>query len=753
MCDGGHGGRSLAGPQRVKGWDMIGRRSRALRVAAAASIVLGSGIAAVTMATPASAAGFADGGFEGLGGGHGTGSHFGAWTVTVDDVQVVGSPSPWLAHGGSNSIDLDGVGGSRGTICQTFDTDPGASYDVDFFLSRNGVTPTVPGSDDVTMRVTYPGGSDAFEHNDPAWTPADPRWEAHQVGFTATAASSQLCFASIASTHAGFGPVLDDISVTQVASAQAFVCDPSRVFLAQGSTSQLKELVAGSGSSTFTNIGTATALYNGIAYNDADDFIYGSRSNGHIVRVDANGIVADLGNATPAVPAVNAGAIDAATGTYFLTSSGDNVLYKVNLSDLTSTSVPMSQVGGAADVTFIDGFLWGEDANGAIVRIDPASGAVTRYAGIVPASVAAGAAWTYANGNLGLSDNGSGDIYQVHIANGATTTPTITVVSVSSGPPTTGNNDGTSCEGPPADLGLTKTASPEILVPGGPISWTITVTNHGPGISSGHVVKDTIPAGVTGLATSSPGCSLAGHELTCVGGVLPVDGSTAYTVTGTAPTSGGSLANDASVTGNEDDPNPGNNGASATSFAVQGLCEARSLGLPLGINLAYANPAETPCAAENKTVLDANVAIGPVLLPLLQAGVKVQVATGFTTKSATSAHGESNVASVTISVPALGLTIKAMALHSEASASVGATCGSAALSSLSRLATLQINGLTIPVTTAPITIPLVVGSLSINQLQSTGSSITRRVLNLDLPGNLLDVVVGESKAGIACQPA
>jgi hypothetical protein len=34
----------------------------------------------------------------------------------------------------------------------------------------------------------------------------------------------------------------------------------------------------------------------------------------------------------------------------------------------------------------------------------------------------------------------------------------------------------------------------------------------------------------------------------------------------------------------------------------------------------------------------------------------------------------------------------------------------------------------------------------------SGNSITRRAVFLDLPGTALDVVIGESKAGVVCAP-
>src|SRR5204863_7140739 len=108
------------------------------------------------------------------------------------------------------------------------------------------------------------------------------------------------------------------------------------------------------------------------------------------------------------------------------------------------------------------------------VRVNPATGQVSVFTqSAVPASVGAGAAWTFGNGNLGLSDNNSGTVYQVHIDDPDGASPTFSRVSTASGP-RSGNNDGTSCAGQPVDLRITKSATDTVL-PGQTITWTLTV--------------------------------------------------------------------------------------------------------------------------------------------------------------------------------------------------------------------------------------------------------------------------------------
>ncbi len=136
----------------------------------------------------------------------------------------------------------------------------------------------------------------------------------------------------------------------------------------------------------------------------------------------------------------------------------------------------------------------------------------------------------------------------MHVTNPNSPSPTFTLVSTRTGP-SSSINDGTSCVGQPVDLGIAKTG-PATVAPSGTITWTMTVHNGGPGNSSGFVVSDTLPASVTAPATATPGCSLAGHVLTCSGGALNVNQDAVITVTAAAPGVVGTvISNTASVLG------------------------------------------------------------------------------------------------------------------------------------------------------------------------------------------------------------
>ncbi|HEX4962806.1 MAG TPA: hypothetical protein VF173_18365 [Thermoanaerobaculia bacterium] len=140
--------------------------------------------------------------------------------------------------------------------------------------------------------------------------------------------------------------------------------------------------------------------------------------------------------------------------------------------------------------------------------------------------------------------------------------------------PVAGNNSATDTDTltPQADLAITKTDGKTTAVPGGSVTYTITVTNNGPSNASGVTVADSFPgilSGVTWTCTASAGshCSASG-----VGQILDVidlasGGTAVYTATATISAAAtGTLANTATVTApaGVTELNPANNSATDT---------------------------------------------------------------------------------------------------------------------------------------------------------------------------------------------
>jgi len=122
-----------------------------------------------------------------------------------------------------------------------------------------------------------------------------------------------------------------------------------------------------------------------------------------------------------------------------------------------------------------------------------------------------------------------------------------------------------------ADLAMTKTASPSMVVVGGRVTYTLVVTNNGPRPGTRIRIHDELPAPigfvsaeVTRKSTPADSCSGTGSIVDCTihGNVRP-DGSDSVVVTivGTVNSrpDRGSICNTATVSGNHDDPDPSNN--------------------------------------------------------------------------------------------------------------------------------------------------------------------------------------------------
>jgi uncharacterized repeat protein (TIGR01451 family) len=133
-----------------------------------------------------------------------------------------------------------------------------------------------------------------------------------------------------------------------------------------------------------------------------------------------------------------------------------------------------------------------------------------------------------------------------------------------------------------ADLALTKTGTPNPVLAGNNITYTITVTNNGPGTSLSVTMTDTLPANtsvvsITIQPTSPAGWSCpapSGGTQTCTNASLASGTVSTFTLVlkvtaGTAP--GTAITNSATVSSSSvlsTDPNSANNTASTTSYVT-----------------------------------------------------------------------------------------------------------------------------------------------------------------------------------------
>ncbi len=286
---------------------------------------------------------------------------------------------------------------------------------------------------------------------------------------------------------------------------------------------------------------------------------------------------------------VNAGA--AATWTVAVTNNGPDPMTRGDTIDLTDT-LPAGPNGAPAPAYRVTGFTVSGGTNANMAR-----GAVTCTGVTVgqsmPASTTCSRPYNApaspqapSGGLRGLDPGETITItYEQIIANTAPCATITNTASVVDRPGQTGTTDivgTTATDNVPRaltincyDLAITKVASPKPVNQGDPITWTITVTNNGPGAMEGPaasganplIVSDTFPTtgvGAATLATSTGpagACTLSGGTVTCPSG-LPAAGVQTLTFTqpvDTTAVAGSTIANTATVT----DPRTGDTNDSA----------------------------------------------------------------------------------------------------------------------------------------------------------------------------------------------
>lgn len=256
-------------------------------------------------------------------------------------------------------------------------------------------------------------------------------------------------FTLIALSLAGTLSVVAPAPAAEAAPAPAFDCTVPRFFAQAEEPVGTVKLSTGTytttGGSQWTQIGsnfTGANVFNALAFNPADEYLYGTfygqnsgtNTGGSLVRVNRSGVVTPLGNAntalgTPANTLWDSGEFDTA-GNYYVASgnAGTTTIHRIaglkNVTSATSTPRPvrtqitLSRSIRFADLTFLKGYLWAANygQSSELYRINPSTGVVTTHPvsiDIMPTN-SYGSAFTMTNGNLALiATNGS--MYQIAI--------------------------------------------------------------------------------------------------------------------------------------------------------------------------------------------------------------------------------------------------------------------------------------------------------------------------------------------------
>ncbi len=169
----------------------------------------------------------------------------------------------------------------------------------------------------------------------------------------------------------------------------------------------------------------------------------------------------------------------------------------------------------------------------------------------------------------------------------------------------------------------------------------------------------------------------------------------------------------------------------------------------LGITAAVANPQNLPCADDSETVLDATLNAGLIKVQTHALSSSTELTPD--DQSAAPAAGDHAQASAKIDktvISTIGLTIELGVIQSQAAATCQPAPGGLApvLTGSSNIASLKINGVSVTVGSAPLTIPLVIGSLKLNGQTVANGVVKQQAVALDTA--LAKIVLAESQADV-----
>ena len=204
--------------------------------------------------------------------------------------------------------------------------------------------------------------------------------------------------------------------------------------------------------------------------------------------------------------------------------------------------------------------------------------------------------------------------------------------------------------GTQADLAITKTGTPNPVLAGNNITYTIAVTNNGPAAAANVTITDTLPANTSVVSITPPGVPAgwtcpapSGGAQTCTNSSLAANTTSTFTLilkvaVGTAP--GTAITNAASVASSTTtDPTNANNSASTTAYVaspsqsdVSILKTASPEPVDQGTNLTYMLQVTNngPAMATGVTVTDvlpAQVTFSSVSIAATQGSCSYTVAT------------------------------------------------------------------------------------------------------------------------------
>ncbi|SMC88308.1 NHL repeat-containing protein [Kibdelosporangium aridum] len=178
-------------------------------------------------------------------------------------------------------------------------------------------------------------------------------------------------------------------------------------------------------------------------------------------------------------------------------------------------------------------------------------------------------------------------------------------------------------------------------------------------------------------------------------------------------------------------------------------CQATVLKIAALIS-TQANPADVPCVDDHENLAAVQLSAGILTVRANALDARTdQTPDNLTATPPAAGDNATSTAQVeSTRITSALVTIELGVIHSTASAICAAGPGGLVpqFSGSSHVASLRINGVPVTVGSAPLTIPLVIGSLRLNSTTTTATTVVQQAVVLDTL--LTDVVIGEAKANV-----
>ncbi|MGX7827008.1 hypothetical protein ACTG9Q_18145 [Actinokineospora sp. 24-640] len=182
-------------------------------------------------------------------------------------------------------------------------------------------------------------------------------------------------------------------------------------------------------------------------------------------------------------------------------------------------------------------------------------------------------------------------------------------------------------------------------------------------------------------------------------------------------------------------------------------CQATALNLA-GIIVARANPPDVPCVDDQKTVANVNLNAGILTVRANALTASTDQTpddlAGSPPTAGDRSSGSARVEYTRVSTLLVNIEIGVIQAQASATCVDGPNGLEPRFTGSSHVASLRINGVAVTVGSAPLTIPLVIGSLRLNSQTISGGTITQRAIVLDTL--LTDLVIAEAKANVEGNP-